>query len=181
MTSIFITITRARGLALLLIGLVIVCPAEAQQRVEGVLGSASGVAENASFRLTSTVGEPAVGSVLGVAYHHHAGFLSRIRSAPIGTADQEDPAQPNVLALHPPAPNPSRGSAWVQVDLASPAHVRLMVYDALGREVALALDDERPAGRHTVELAPAGLASGTYVIRLVADGEVRVQRLTVVR
>ena len=59
--------------------------------------------------------------------------------------------------------------------------IRLVVYDALGREVAVVLDEEQPAGRHTIELASVGLASGTYVIRLVADGEVQTQRFTVVR
>ena len=139
------------------------------------------MAENASFRMTSTLGEPAVGVVLGPAFHHRAGFLGGVGSVLVATTEEEGPDSPSVLVLHPPAPNPSRGAARVRVDLPTPAHVRLVVYDALGREVAVALDEERPMGRHVVELAPVGLASGTYVIRLTAGNDVRTQRLTVVR
>lgn len=181
MTSIIVSTSRTRGLAVLLVGLAISVPAEAQRLAGSVMGSAGGESENASYRLTITVGEPAAGVALSAAYHHEAGFLIRARRGPVGTADQEDVSQPDVLTLHAPAPNPSRGTARVRVDLPSRAHIRLVVYDALGREVAVALDEEQPAGRHTIELASFGLASGTYVIRLVADGEVQTQRFTVVR
>ncbi|GAB5537622.1 MAG: hypothetical protein Rubg2KO_38710 [Rubricoccaceae bacterium] len=90
-------------------------------------------------------------------------------------------ALPDELALHPPAPNPTRGASSMQVDLPTPARVRLAVYDALGREVAVALDEERPAGRHTVALAVDGLATGVYVVRLAVGNELATQRLTVVR
>ena len=101
----------------------------------------------------------------------------------IGTPVSTEPGEslPDVLALHAPAPNPARNASSMQVDLPEPAHVRLAIYDALGREVAVALDTERPAGRHTVALATDGLATGVYVVRLVAEGAVRTQRLTVVR
>lgn len=101
----------------------------------------------------------------------------------IGTPVASEPGAslPTELALHRPAPNPTRGASSMQVDLPEPTHVRLTVYDLLGREVAVALDDERPAGRHRIELASIGLASGTYVIRLMAGDEVQTQRLTVVR
>jgi len=181
MTSIFDLFARARGFAVLLMGLTVALPVNAQRLVGGILGSAGGVSENASYRLTSTVGEPAIGSMLNGANRHEAGFLVRSVRSPVGTANQEDLAHPDVLTLHAPIPNPSRGAARVQVDLPSPARARLVVYDALGREVAVALDEEWPAGRHTVELASVGLASGTYVIRLVAGGKVRTQRLTVVQ
>ncbi|GAB5536716.1 MAG: hypothetical protein Rubg2KO_29650 [Rubricoccaceae bacterium] len=181
MTSIYLLLVRTRRLAVCLAGLAVAVPVHAQRLTGGLLGSAGGVSENANYRLTITVGEPAEGSALNGVYHHKAGFLFRSVRPPVGTADQEGPANPDVLTLHPPAPNPSRGTARIWVDLPSPGHVRLIVYDALGREVAVALDDERPAGRHTVDLASVGLASGTYVIRLVADGEVQTQRLTVVR
>lgn len=181
MRSIVVSRTCIRSVAVLLIGLAASLPAKAQRLVGSVLAGAGGAAENASFRLTSTVGEPVVGTVLGTAFRHHAGFLGGFGRSPVVTSDAEGPVSPEALVLHPPAPNPSRGMAHVRVDLPISAYVRLVVYDALGREVAVALSEERPAGRHVVELGRAGLASGAYVVRLVVDGEVRTQRLTVVR
>ncbi|MEO0560186.1 MAG: T9SS type A sorting domain-containing protein [Bacteroidota bacterium] len=181
MRSIAVSRTCIRGAVLLLAGLAASLPAEAQRLAGSVLAGAGGASENASFRLTSTLGEPAIGTMLGPAFRHRAGFLGGVGSVLVATSEEEGPDAPSVLVLHPPAPNPSRGAARVWVDLPTPAPVRLVVYDALGREVAVALDEERPAGRHTVELASVGLASGTYVIRLTAGDEVRTQRLTVVR
>jgi beta-galactosidase len=50
------------------------------------------------------------------------------------------------------------GSRWV----------RLVVYDVLGREVAVLVDGEKAPGAHTVEFNAAGLGTGMYFYRLVA-------------
>lgn len=64
-------------------------------------------------------------------------------------------------------------------------HVRLSAYDVLGREVAVLVNGERPAGAHEGRLEAGALAAGVYVVRLVAGGArgsaARVQRLTVLR
>lgn len=77
--------------------------------------------------------------------------------------------------------NPVHHTARVAFDVPAPARVRLSVVDALGREVAVALGDDRPAGRHVIELATDGLAPGVYVVRLTAGDEVATQQFTVVR
>jgi hypothetical protein len=49
--------------------------------------------------------------------------------------------------------------------------VYLTVHDALGREVAVLVDERRYPGRHTVTwTVPSGSASGMYYARLVAGG-----------
>ncbi|MEO0558665.1 MAG: T9SS type A sorting domain-containing protein [Bacteroidota bacterium] len=78
-------------------------------------------------------------------------------------------------------PNPTRGASSMQIDLPSPARVHLAIYDALGREVAVGLDDDRSAGRHVIELATQGLAPGVYIVRLTAGDALATQQLTVVR
>ena len=59
--------------------------------------------------------------------------------------------------------------------------VTVSVFDLLGREVARLVDGEMPAGRHQATLDAGALPSGVYVVRLVAGGEVRTQRVTVAR
>jgi hypothetical protein len=49
--------------------------------------------------------------------------------------------------------------------------VRLGVYDMLGREVALLVDERKPAGEYRVEFNGSGLASGIYHYRLTAAGD----------
>jgi hypothetical protein len=94
----------------------------------------------------------------------------------------ETEAPVTAVALGMPYPNPARSAGvTVQVDLPEAGDVRLAVYDALGREVAVALDGPQAAGRHAVSLDTARLPAGVYVVRLQAGATVAVQRLTVVR
>ncbi len=48
--------------------------------------------------------------------------------------------------------------------------VRLVVYDMLGREVAMLVNEKKPAGRYVVRFDASGLASGVYIYRLIAEG-----------
>lgn len=71
-------------------------------------------------------------------------------------------------------PNPARGAASVQFDLAQAQRVTLRVYDALGRRVAAPLTgDLRAEGAHSVPLDTSGWAGGLYLLRLDGDGSTR--------
>lgn len=94
-------------------------------------------------------------------------------------AIQVEAAAPAELALGTPYPNPSRDRATVPFEVPESGPVRVAVYDVLGREVGVLFDGEAEPGAH--EAAVGGLASGTYMVRLVAGSEARVRRLTVVR
>jgi hypothetical protein len=59
--------------------------------------------------------------------------------------------------------------------------VRLTVYDVVGAKVATLIEDDVPAGEHTVRWAPRGLPSGVYFYRLQANGTTMTRRMTVVR
>ena len=98
-----------------------------------------------------------------------------------GRIDPSAPPRPDAVRLAPNAPNPFAGATTLRYALPEAGPVRLAVYDALGREVAVLADGERGAGWHTAQMSAAGLASGTYLVRLVAGGEVRVGRMLVAR
>jgi hypothetical protein len=53
----------------------------------------------------------------------------------------------------------------------------LKVYDLLGREVAILVDERRPAGAHTVRWDATNLPSGVYFYRLTASGFSQTKRL----
>lgn len=83
------------------------------------------------------------------------------------------------LALLAPTPNPVRDRVRLRFTLAEASVVRLVLYDVLGREVALVASGDRMAGAHDVSVSTAGLASGVYVVRLNAGGAQLTRRLTV--
>ncbi|MEM8601310.1 MAG: T9SS type A sorting domain-containing protein, partial [Bacteroidota bacterium] len=78
-------------------------------------------------------------------------------------------------------PNPTRGATTVRYGLEAASEVRVAVYDALGREVAVLADGRREAGWHAAVLSGSVLASGVYVVRVEASGAVETQRVTVLR
>ena len=61
------------------------------------------------------------------------------------------------------------------------SHVRLAVYDLLGREVAVLVDEQKPAGNYTVQFDGSGMASGVYLVRLQADGRTAVKSMLLIR
>ncbi len=88
---------------------------------------------------------------------------------------------PAALALLLAAPNPFAGQTTLRFALPEAGAVRLAVYDTLGREVVHLVDAPLGAGHHAVAFDAGLLPSGTYLVRLEADGQMRTQRLTLAR
>jgi hypothetical protein len=59
--------------------------------------------------------------------------------------------------------------------------VWLAVYDLLGREVAVLVNEEKQAGKYAVAFDGIGLASGVYVYRLVAGDQVISRKMLLLR
>ncbi len=82
-------------------------------------------------------------------------------------------------------PNPSAGEAVLRLSLPASADVLVIVYDLLGRAVAMPLAGSLAAGEHLATVAASGLAPGVYVVRASATTATGVvlatARLTVVR
>jgi hypothetical protein len=68
------------------------------------------------------------------------------------------------------APNPVLTHASIRYQIPREAHVRLLVYDVSGREVARLVDREQAAGVHEAHFDGAQLPSGVYRCRLEAGG-----------
>ncbi len=65
-------------------------------------------------------------------------------------------------------PNPFAGAATLAYGLPEASHVRLRVYDVLGREMAILVDEWHGAGAHSVRLDASSWPSGVYLYRLEA-------------
>ena len=78
-------------------------------------------------------------------------------------------------------PNPSSGRVSVALTLSGPSRARVVVYDTLGREVAVLLDGPTGAGERVAEVDTSSWPVGVYVVRVTAGGRVASARLIVVR
>jgi hypothetical protein len=98
--------------------------------------------------------------------HAFMGYRMNIES---GTGTEPEPTAP-IFVVHPPAPNPARGSGTILLDLPEQARVTVVLFDVRGRPVL-----EHDAGTvdagasRAVRLDLSGLAAGTYLIRATAE------------
>ncbi|HLP17747.1 MAG TPA: T9SS type A sorting domain-containing protein, partial [Bacteroidota bacterium] len=74
-------------------------------------------------------------------------------------------------------PNPFNPTTTIGFRISTVAHVRLSVYDMLGRRVTLLLDEIKPAGAYSVRWNASGLAAGIYFYRLEAGLNVSTKKL----
>ncbi len=88
---------------------------------------------------------------------------------------------PNGIALLPAYPNPFNPTTTLRFELDTPQPVRLAVYDLLGREVAVLIDQFMPAGLHQSRFDATGLSSGLYVTRLQAGNQVLTDKLMLIK
>ena len=168
------------------------------QSVEASAGSCSGsttvacdlvtLAGGEAVTITVTVTPTAAGTLVLAAEASTATFDGSWFNDEVSTetdvfpVDTEPtPGLPTELTLEAPYPNPTAGRASVRLGLPEPVSATITVVDALGRTVIRRTEPTATPGWHVLPLPTDGLASGVYVLRLVAGEQVRVQRLTVVR
>ncbi len=107
-------------------------------------------------------------------------YIDNIRL--VGLASQADTSQvvahsaatdvtPPTFALEEAFPNPFNPSTTITFDVPLDAHVLVKVYDVLGREMAVLVDERRDAGRYQTTWNPGSLSGGVYFVRMEAiDG-----------
>ena len=91
------------------------------------------------------------------------------------------PEVPRRLVLHANVPNPFGESTRLSYEVPEATRVHLSVYDLLGRQVAVLVDQAQAAGRHQAVWQPTGLASGVYLARLQAGRAVTTRQLLLIQ
>lgn len=118
-----------------------------------------------SFDALSAIALQPDGNVVAVGYEFKlARYLAGISTA---TAT---PSAAQRFVLDMPYPNPFQQQTNVAFSLEQPAHVRLVAYDVLGREVAVLVDGPRATGTYSELLNAGSLPTGIYLLRLETDG-----------
>ena len=89
---------------------------------------------------------------------------------------------PIKTALNASYPNPFNPSTTINYDLAVDGYVSILVYDALGREVATLFSGDQVAGtNYQVTWNAADQASGAYFLRMTAGNYTNTQKLMLVK
>jgi photosystem II stability/assembly factor-like uncharacterized protein len=88
---------------------------------------------------------------------------------------------PTQFTVHQNYPNPFNPSTTIKYELPRSSVVRLCVYDILGREVTVLVNERRDAGVYKVKFDGSNLASGVYLYRLQAGEFVQSRKLLLLR
>ena len=88
---------------------------------------------------------------------------------------------PRIFELKQNYPNPFNPTTVIRFQVSGVSNVRLVVYDLLGREVAVLVDEKKTPGSYETTFDARGLASGVYFYRLQSGDYTETKRLILLR
>jgi hypothetical protein len=78
-------------------------------------------------------------------------------------------------------PNPFNPSTVISFKIGKPGSVKISVYDLLGNELNILIDDYLSAGKHSIEFDASGLASGIYFYKIVSGEFVQSKKMILIK
>ena len=90
-------------------------------------------------------------------------------------------ATPTEYKLEQNFPNPFNPSTVIRYQLPAKILATLKIYDMLGKEVAVLVNEENEAGYHQVEFNGSGMASGVYFYALQAGSFVQTKKFMLLK
>lgn len=92
-----------------------------------------------------------------------------LKSGLVLQGDFEHAGLPQELQLYANYPNPFNPVTTIIYDIPTLTRVTVVVYDLLGRTVAILADETHEPGNYSLQWNASGLPSGTYIYQLVTD------------
>ncbi len=134
-------------------------------------GGGAGIAYTGTFDTSSVIGQVLY---FGFPFETVHGLDSRLKLMSVVleyfglilTDASEKIINPSEFILRQNFPNPFNPSTEISFDVPQKSLVKLKVFDALGREITELLNEEKPAGKYSVQFNASNLASGIYFYRL---------------
>ena len=78
-------------------------------------------------------------------------------------------------------PNPFNPSTNISFSIPKTVNTKITIYDMLGREVSVLVDDFLEAGKHTLLFNASNLSSGVYIYRIQAGDFVQAKSMTLLK
>lgn len=91
------------------------------------------------------------------------------------------PSLPRTIVLQPNYPNPFNGNTRISYSVSNTQWVSIRVYDILGREVSVLVNEMLAAGDHQTIWDASNMASGIYFYRLTTDNFSSSKKLLLLR
>jgi hypothetical protein len=156
---------------------------EAAPAGEGGITKISDMIEDFSYSLTLT--SKSDGLRIGALHwndeaYDGAASIAAIKAAYEAVTDVEDVEVTSELQLR-NYPNPFKSETTISFNLEKNSRVNLAVYDISGRKVEVLINENRLAGEHTVQFAPASMGNSIYFIKLTTEDATVTQRMMMLK
>jgi aminopeptidase N len=95
--------------------------------------------------------------------------------------DENSGVTPSEYKLHQNEPNPFNPVTNINYDIPKNSHVKMVVYDLLGKEIRTLVNENQTAGKYTVSFNGMNLPSGVYLYRLETDNFTQVKKMMMIK
>lgn len=119
--------------------------------------------------------------ILYLGTYDHA-YFTRSAAGLVGVKEDLTGVHPEDFQLHQNYPNPFNPSTTIRYTLPVASAVKLSIFDVLGREVAILVNEQhRQAGSYVEQWNADGFSSGVYFYRLQVNGKILTKRMLLLR
>jgi hypothetical protein len=108
-------------------------------------------------------------------------FVQHPLSANVTSVNSTHSVNPSITYLLPNYPNPFNPSTTISYVLSSVSQVSLKVFDMLGREVAMLVNEQKSPGKYTVQWNAKVMPSGIYFYRLTTKQFTQVKSMLLIK
>lgn len=96
-------------------------------------------------------------------------------------SNSEEVSQPDDVELHQNYPNPFNPATTISFYLPEERSVRLGIYNVVGQQVALLIDDTVTSGEHSVPWNASEMPSGIYIVQLEMGNRMLTRKITLIK
>jgi hypothetical protein len=108
------------------------------------------------------------------------GTIVKLTGVPIAVNNNHN-GVPNVYMLEQNYPNPFNPATTISFAIPKAGNVELRVYDLLGREVAVLVNEYKPVGNYSIDFDATELASGVYLYKLISGSFVETKKMMLIK
>ncbi len=105
-------------------------------------------------------------------------YVSNISTA---TSVEEEINSPDQFKLYQNYPNPFNPGTTFEFYIPQRNFVSLKVFDVIGNEIAVLVNEEKSAGKHTINFDASDLSSGVYFYRLTAGNFIQTKKMLLLK
>lgn len=106
-------------------------------------------------------------------------FSNPAMIVPLGVSGQIE--IPEVFALYQNYPNPFNPETDIKFDIPNESFVKLIVYDLLGREASVLVNEFKKPGKYSVKWGSGNLPSGVYIYKLTAGSFEKTMKMVLLK